>query len=172
LGVTHFILMAVENFLPRQAAEEYRLGGVVALRSYLMRQTALLGVVTGLLIAAVALPARFWLEIVFGPAYGAYAPLVWIYAATYAVIYVRSIWVYYLRTIEDTRTVFRAFLVSSVMAVLGAWPAIAMFGLVGAASVVLVAHMVCMIWVLAAVRRHVRLTCPHGVAAGAPAGAG
>ena len=154
LGITHFITMGSENFLPRQAAEEYRIGGVGALKSYLARQTVLLGAVTGILILAVALPARFWLTTVFGPAYADYASLVWIYSATYAAIFVRSIWVFYLRTIEDTRSVFRSFLMSSVLAVVCAWPAIAAFGVAGAAWAVLGAHVVCMISVLTQVRRH------------------
>lgn len=172
LGITHFILMAVENFLPRQAAVEYRRGGVVALKTYLVRQTMLLGVVTGLLILTVAVPARFWLTTVFGPEFGDYAPLLWVYSLTYAVIFLRSIWVFYLRTIEDTRSVFRSFLVSSVTAVICAWPAIATFGIAGAATVILAAHVVCMIAVLMAVRRHLRAAGldPHPAAAPARAG--
>jgi O-antigen/teichoic acid export membrane protein len=172
LGITHFVLMAVENFLPRQAAVEYRQGGVAALKTYLVRQTMLLGTVTGLLILTVAVPARFWLTTVFGPEFGDYAPLLWVYSLTYAVIFLRSIWVFYLRTIEDTRSVFRSFLVSSVTAVICAWPAIAAFGIAGAASVVLAAHVVCMIAVLTAVRRHLRAAdlAPHPAAAPARAG--
>jgi O-antigen/teichoic acid export membrane protein len=172
LGITHFVMMAVENFLPRQAAEEHRIGGVAALKAYLVHQTVLLGCVTGLLILAVALPARFWLTTVFGPAFGDYAPLLWIYSVTYAVIFLRTIWVYYLRTIEDTRTLFRSFLVSSVIAVVCAWPAIALFGITGAASVVLGAHVVCMLCVMVAVRRHLRAAGLSGLPASAAARAG
>jgi hypothetical protein len=43
---------------------------------------------------------------------------------------------------------------SSVLAVVCAWPAIAAFGVAGAAWAVLGAHVVCMISVLTQVRRH------------------
>lgn len=171
LGITHFVMMAVENFVPRQAAEEYRVGGETGLKSYLLRQTAALGVVTLLLILGVALPARFWLATVFGADYAQYAPLVWIYSVTYGVIFLRSIWVYYLRTVEDTRAVFRSFLVSSLTAIVCAYPAIAAFGISGAAFVVLAAHVICMACVLNHVRRHLYAASPR-VAAVAAHGAG
>lgn len=158
LGVTHFIMMAVENFLPRQAGEEFRDGGVPALRAYLLRQTFLLGAATVFLILVIAIPARFWLATVFGPEYARFAPIVWIYAASYSVIFVRSIWAYYLRTIEDTRAMFWSFLTSSLFALALAYPAIVNFGIVGAATLVLAAQITCMAGVLFRVHRHVRAT--------------
>ena len=66
LGITHFLMMAMENFIPRQASEHFTAGGHKALRNYLMRQTVLIGSATLALILALAIPAEFWMGRVFG----------------------------------------------------------------------------------------------------------
>ena len=165
LGITHFIMLALENFIPRNASDAYRTGQAAGLKRFLTRQTLLLGLPTFALLLFVAIPARFWLGTLFGPDYVAYAPILWVWAAAYAVIFVREMWVYYLRTIEQTRGTFSAFALSSAVSVALIYPAILAFGVIGAAIVVLIAHIVSMAYVLALVARHYRANVAGAVAA-------
>ncbi len=156
LGATHFIVLAMENFLPRQAAEEMRIGGLRGLRAYLTRQTALLCTITVPIILLIAVPAEFLLEAVFGSEYAQYGNLVRIFAVTYIVYLPQGVWIYYLRTVERTGAIFRAFLISSTTALMLAYPAITIFGLFGAAMDILIAHIVCLAWMAYEITRHWR----------------
>ncbi len=156
LGATHFIVLAMENFLPRQAAEEMRRGGLRRLRAYLTRQTAMLCAMTLPIILLIAVPAEFWLGTLFGSDYARYASVLYIYAVTYAISLPRTVWSYYLRSVERTDAIFRAYLVSSAAALALAYPAITELGLIGAALDILLAHVICICWIGYEIVQHTR----------------
>lgn len=156
LGVTHFLLMAMENFIPRQAAERFSQGGHEALRGYLTRQTFVIGSVTLGLVLALVIPARFWMGTVYGADYLPYVPVLVIYGLAYLAIFLRDLWVIYLRAIEQTQCIFRAFATSSLMAIVAAYPAMLYAGVIGAALVVMAAHMISMVYIGYEVRRFYR----------------
>lgn len=154
LGTTHFLLLALENFMPRNAAEEMRREGTAGLRAYLMRQSVLYGGASAVLILAIAVFAEPLLRASFGDAFVAFADITRIFALVYMVIVVRTVWTYYLRTVERTRAVFWAFSTSSATAVALIWPAMAEFGIHGVAWTILAAQTVCLASILAAVAVH------------------
>lgn len=155
LGLTHFIAMAKENFVPRAASAAYDTGGVDALLAYLWRQTLVLGIPTFGLIALICLPAHMWLELLYGEEFATYAPALWLFGASYAVVFLRELWVYYLRTIERTRAMFTSFALSSATALVLIWPALMWFDVLGAALVVLLAHLVSTAFIAVEIWRHV-----------------
>lgn len=144
LGLTHIVVMALEYYLPRNAAEELSAGGVPALRTYLMQQMTALGGVALLLIVLIAIYAEESLSIVFGSEYAAFADITRIYAMTYLVMFIRSIWTAYLRAIETTRSIFTAHLISSITAVLLIYPMMWRFGIEGVAYCILIVQTVCL----------------------------
>ncbi|MEL6746198.1 MAG: hypothetical protein AAFO79_00055 [Pseudomonadota bacterium] len=154
LGVTHFIMMAMENFVPRQAARHHAERGRQGLLSYLTLQTVLLGGPTAALIIAVCAPAQIWLDLFFGAEFAQYAPSVWLFGTAYLCIFLRDLWSYYLRTIEHTRAMFTSMAVSSIGAAIMIVPALDWFGPLGAAVVMAAAHALSMIYMFAMVARH------------------
>jgi O-antigen/teichoic acid export membrane protein len=151
LGITHFLTMAMENFVPTGAARAYNNGGAASLRTYLTRQMILFGALIGSLILVMAVYAKWWLVIAFGPGYAEFEPLLRIYAASYCCIFIRDVWTHYFRAIERTDIILKAFGWSFVAALVLFYPALRYFGVTGAALVVLAAHAVSMVIMLASV---------------------
>ena len=122
LGITHTITLAMENHIPRNAAEQLRLKGREGLRDYLLGQSVFLGGAVIALIVLVSVYSSELLTAVFGPQYAEYAHLTHILGITYSLMVINSIWTHYLRAIEDTRSVFLSYTVSSVAAVILIYP--------------------------------------------------
>jgi O-antigen/teichoic acid export membrane protein len=158
LGVTHFLTMAMENFVPTGAARAFTAGGRVQLRHYLFRQMVLFGAIIGTLILLIAVFAQWWLTTAFGPAYTEFAPVLRVYAVSYCCIFVRDVWTHYFRAIERTDIILKAFAWSFVACLVLFYPALTVFGVVGAALIVLVAHAVSMIYLLLRVRNDIPAT--------------
>ena len=153
VGSTHFILMAVSNYVPRRAAEAYAAGGSSQLSQYLSREMLVLGLPTVFLLLTLGIYAEFLLGKLFGSEYIQFAPILRVYCLSYTVIFVRDFWMYYLTSIEQTRATFEAFMLSSIFTVLSAYPAIRHEGILGAALVVLAANLISCAYILLAVCR-------------------
>ncbi|MBB4304787.1 O-antigen/teichoic acid export membrane protein [Rhodobium orientis] len=156
LGITHTITLAMENHIPRNAAEQLRLKGREGLRDYLLGQSAFLGGAVIALIVLVSVYSSEMLTAVFGPQYAEYAHLTHILGITYSLIVINSIWTHYLRAIEDTRSVFLSYTVSSAAAVILIYPLMRGFGLEGVAICLGIAHAVCVSLVLSVIIRDQR----------------
>lgn len=154
LGVTHFIVMAMENFMPGGASRALAAGGVPALRRYLLRRLVLFGVPTGALILVLAIFAESSLRIVFGEAYVPFAPILRVYALSYVAIFVRDVWTHYFRAVERTDMIFRAYVLSVVAAALLFYPIVVRWGALGAAIVILASHLVSTLYIIIASHRH------------------
>ncbi len=148
LGVTHFIMMAMENFVPKFAAVKYKEGGIRALKHYLVQQFWLFGFVTGSLILLIAIPAEFWLHYIFSPETVQYSGVLRLYALSYAFVFTRELWNVYLRTIEKTRYSFNAYVLSTIVSLIIVYPAIKYFGIQGGAAVFTIASLISMVYTL------------------------
>jgi O-antigen/teichoic acid export membrane protein len=111
----------------------------------------LFGTLIGSLIFVMAVFAEWWLVTAFGTTYAEFAPVLRIYAVSYCCIFVRDVWTHYFRAIERTDIIFKAFGWSFVVALVLFYPALRYLGVTGAALVVLAAHAVSMIIMLARV---------------------
>ncbi len=140
IGVTHFIWVALENFVPRSASQAYAAGGINALDQYLRRTTKMLGVIVWGFILIVSLPAETTLRLAFGPGYEQFAPILRLYGLTYAIAFFREVWVFFFYATERTDVIFRAFLIGFAVAMLAVLPAIKLAGITGAALTVLLAN--------------------------------
>ena len=144
LGASHFILHAMENFVPNRAAEHLRLGGRPALTQYLVHQTLVLGGAMLALILVLGVFATLAVRVVFGEDYVRFAAITGIMAVAYGATVIRSIWVHYLRAIENARSIFLAHLASSVTGVVLIAPMIGAMGLAGAAWTIAISQLVCL----------------------------
>jgi O-antigen/teichoic acid export membrane protein len=150
LGATHFIMMAMENFVPGGAARALSVGGHAELRRFLMSRLVIFGIPTGLLIVLLAWNAGAALRFVFGDGYERFAPLLNIFAVSYACVFVRDMWSQYFRAIERTDVIFRSFVVSCVIVAVLLVPALKVYGVTGAALLILATNLTSMIYVVTA----------------------
>lgn len=142
IGVTHFIWVTLENFVPVGASRAHTAGGLPALRKYLWDTTLMLGVVVWGFILVVSIPAELSLRMAFGPGYEKFAPILRIYALTYAIAFSREVWVFFFYATERTDVIFRAFGFGFGTALIAFLPAVKLFGVPGAALTVLLANAV------------------------------
>lgn len=140
LGATHIIVLALENFVPRNAAEQLRLRGRPGLRSYLIRQTWVFGAVIGVMVFAVAALAETGLSLVFGAQFADFAAITRFFALVYLISFVRAMWTFYLRAVERTQVIFTASVAGSLCAIATAYPAIAWWGIEGAVVTMILAQ--------------------------------
>lgn len=153
LGITHFILLGMHNFVAREAASAFAAGGHSALTAYLTRRTLQLGLLTGSLLLGLAVPAEFWLGLLLGDEYVRYSDVLRLFAVSYAAVFIREVWMMYLRTVDRSRGIFNAFALSSLLAIAAAAPAMLYFGIYGAVMVIIAANVVSLIYVLLEVRK-------------------
>ncbi|MEZ5851754.1 MAG: hypothetical protein R3D68_14010 [Hyphomicrobiaceae bacterium] len=151
IGTTHFIWVALENFVPTSAARAHANGGIPALTALLQRTTLLFGALVWGVILLVSLPAELSLRLAFGPGYEHFAPILRIYALIYAIAFSREVWVFFFYATERTAVIFRAFSAGFVVAAIVFVPAIQNFGILGAALTVLAANVTSTAYVLASV---------------------
>lgn len=154
LGITHFIVMAMENFVPGGASRALAAGGIPMLRSYLLRRLVLFGVPTGLLIAFLAAFAETCLRFAFGETFVVFAPILRVYALSYVCIFVRDVWTHYFRAVERTDQIFRAYVLSALAAGALFYPLVTLWGALGAALVILASHLASTAYMIFASSRH------------------
>lgn len=148
IGTTHFIWVALENFVPGSASRAYAAGGHAALVGVLKRTTVVFGLIVWGVILAVSVPAEWSLRLAFGPGFEQYAPILRIYALTYAIAFSREVWVYFFHATQRTAIVFQAFAAGFLAAALVFYPAIKGHGILGAALTVLLANAVSTAYVM------------------------
>lgn len=155
IGTTHFIWVALENFVPRRASRAFAEGGIVALSGYLWRTTLVLGAVVWGIILVVSIPAEMSLRLTFGAGYEQFAPILRIYGVTYAIAFAREVWVFFYYPIERTQAIFQAYAAGFVVALIVFLPAIKTLGVTGAAVTALLASTTSTLWVVGLAWRHI-----------------
>ena len=149
MGVTHILLMGLENTVPVRAARHFHVGGKTALYSYLRSVTFLGGAATGVIVVIAAVAPDFWLGLVFGEQYSGYGYLLQWFAAIHFLLFLGLPLISGLRAIEHTRTVFWSYLWMALFSVTFAHPLVVHFALAGAAAGMIINHLIAI-----AVRTH------------------
>ena len=159
------LAMAMENLIPLQATAAWTAGGVSKLRRYLLRIAVPLGLANAVFLIGFVVPAGFWLNLVFGPAYADYAGIARIIGIGVAISLIRNHMVLYFRAVQDTRFVFgaAAFGVVATMATLV--PASHVYGLLGVAIALVAGQSASLAVLAAAAVRHYRKARGRGTAA-------
>jgi O-antigen/teichoic acid export membrane protein len=149
MAVTNIVFLGIENVLPIQSSQKYVEGGITALNRYLT-MVAVLGSI------AIAIVDGFFfifpepaLIFFFGSSYSPAAPVVQWAAVGQVVAFLTVPAMVWLRTVEQTKRIFYAYVASSVASVLIAYPAISYFGIIGAASglfIVIIVNCAALAW--------------------------
>jgi O-antigen/teichoic acid export membrane protein len=131
MGLCHVFLLGFENVVPVTAARRYHEGGMKALSTYIGKVGLLGAAALGAVIAVAAVAPAFWLDLIYGDVYRDDAYLVWWWAASYSIGFVGGLANVGLRAVEETKPIFVAFLVSSLVAVATVYPVVNLLGVVG-----------------------------------------
>ncbi len=132
MGVTHILFQGLGNVMPIHAAKHFHSGGSRALKAYVLRVAFYGEVATGIVAAVMFAAPDIWLGLVYGDEYAGFGFLLRLWAISYMVIFIHQLLVATLRAIEQTRAIFLAAVLSSVLALALAYPLIGQFGAAGA----------------------------------------
>lgn len=150
VGLVMLLLTATENVIPVGAARAYAQEGRGGLNRYLLSTGTKLGLLFSVLLLAIAIPAEFWLKLIFGPAFVPFANCLRVLALAAVLVHVRDMATHVFRATQRTGVIFQAFTVSLVVSLLCLYPLMSSAGLIGAVLVVLIGHATSMCYLLGA----------------------
>lgn len=122
VGLCHVLFLAMENIVPREAAQQFFQHGREKMEAYLFRVTLLGGVPFLFILGAFSLLAPYLIELLYGCEYVPYSYLVWIYAAHYVLVYLGYPLRFALRILQFTSPIFIAYCLCAGMSLLLAFP--------------------------------------------------
>ncbi|MEO1435314.1 MAG: lipopolysaccharide biosynthesis protein [Bacteroidota bacterium] len=124
MGLTHVLFLAMENVVPVKAAIHFKEGGHRQLFWYLRKMTIKLGLPVGLMLTAMALFAPFILSILYGEEYASYSYIVVGFCIAYILVYLGHPLRFALRTLEQTKPIFIAYVCGTLFSMTAAYPLI------------------------------------------------
>ncbi|MDN5869438.1 MAG: hypothetical protein L0H73_01760 [Nitrococcus sp.] len=140
-NVTNIFFSAADNFGPVWASKIYVREGRAGLRPFMRRFMLIGGGVTLAASLAVALPAQFWLGLLFGEEFAPYAHLVGLYAVAGFLLALTFPYAYVFLAQENARPNFFGNVAASLVSLVIAYPAIYLFGAVGAVCCAIAAQL-------------------------------
>lgn len=149
----NIILQGIENFIPIDASKIYKELGINALKKYLVKVTligAFIAFIFGILISIFSIDI---ISILYGNKYIPYNHIILWYSVILIFMYILLIFRVFLRTINETKIWFNAYLITSIYSVVTAYPLIYYFSMNGVMFGVLTAHIVLLISVVFLLKR-------------------
>jgi O-antigen/teichoic acid export membrane protein len=131
LGLTHIILLGIENVVPGQVARILNQRGPAAMISYLWRFGFLAGLPILAILVTIAAAPDFWLTLAYGPEYGGQGYVVRWLAVIYFGVFLTSPATMGLRAMERGFGIFLADLSAAVFSVVCCYPLVALLGVPG-----------------------------------------
>ncbi len=131
VGLLHVLFLAMENIIPIQAASTYHEGGMDQLRKYLWKISLQTGAVTFLILLGLMLASKSILFFLYGEVTVGYSFVLIGMAMVYVLVFIGHPLRFALRTLENTRPIFWAYLLSAAFTILAAYPLVGRLGLTG-----------------------------------------
>lgn len=131
VGLCHILFLAMENIVPAEAAQHFSKKGMTSLIVYLKQISIKIGGFLLLILFTMTLTAPFLIEILYGAEYAAYSFVVWGYCLLYAIVFLGYPVRYYFRTIQSTKPIFFAYLLSAAFSMVAAFPLLQVWGIMG-----------------------------------------
>ncbi len=141
VGVSHILFLGLENAVHPQASRHFHAGGRRALSAYLRKVAWFGGALTlGIAVVIAAVP-EFFLNLVFGGEYTAYADILRWMALCNPIYFLSVPLRAGLRTLEETKPLFMTSLFAMSLSVATAFTVVGHFGLYGVIFGTLIIHM-------------------------------
>jgi len=140
VGITNIVFLGLENVVPAEASRRLAERGQRALNAYTVKVTLLGSMLTAVLVFVFGLVPEFWLELFYGSSFRPYGSLVRWWCVIDLFLFLGLPIRAWFRSIEDTRAVFLAYVLSSLVSLVVAYPLIMLFGVSGALMGVLASN--------------------------------
>lgn len=131
IGLTHILFLAMENIVPVRAAQHYKEGGATQLLWYLKKITINSGIIVGAVLVGLALFAPYILKLLYGAEQMEYSYILIGYCLIYLLVYIGHPSRFALRTIELTKPIFVAYVISAAFSLVAAYPMLEWWGMYG-----------------------------------------
>mgnify|MGYP003674218489 CR=1 FL=1 len=147
MGVFHVVFQALENFVPISASKIYQKSGLQALLKYIYK-CGIWGIIFTILSSAIVIivTPESLISYIYGSQYAVYGYLLYWYLFIYLLIYLGTLSRYILRTLEITKTIYKAYMYSVILSLLCVWPLVEYFKIKGVVIGVVLTQVV-MLWV-------------------------
>ena len=134
VNIANVVIEASVNVISAGASRKFMSNGHQELVAYLKKVTTYGILAMASLLVAIVIAPKFWLQLIFGPEFGAYWNLVLWYAGYQILVFLALVMGTWYRTLEKTRSIFYANLASAILSVAVSYPLIVHFGVAGAAA--------------------------------------
>ena len=131
VGMSHIVMLGLENVVPAGAARRLSQSGKHVFLRYLMGVLIFGASIVGTIVVVASAAPEFWLELIYGKDYVGYGHLVVWWSVIYFIGFMAQQISVGLRTIERTKSIFWANLVTAIISVASIYPLITYFGLIG-----------------------------------------
>jgi O-antigen/teichoic acid export membrane protein len=131
VGMSHILMLGLENVVPAGAARRLSKSGKQAFLRYLIQMMIFGAAIVGTIVVVASAAPEFWLNLIYGKGYVDYSHLVVWWSVIYFIGFLAQQISIGLRTIERTKSVFVAHLVTAIISVVSVYPLITYFGMVG-----------------------------------------
>jgi O-antigen/teichoic acid export membrane protein len=131
VGMSHILMLGLENVVPAGSARRLNQNGKQAFLRYLMRTTIFGACIVGIIVLVASAAPDFWLVLIYGKDYVGYGQLVVWWSVIYFISFLAQQISIGLRTIERTKSIFWAQLVTAIISIVTVYPLILYLGSVG-----------------------------------------
>ncbi|MEM7037807.1 MAG: MATE family efflux transporter [Bacteroidota bacterium] len=145
-GLLNVLLLAFENFVPVRAANVMAADGFPAMRRYLGQMSWKGAALFLPVLALTALFAQPIVSLAFGAEYLPFAYVLRGFCLLYALVFVGTMLRYFYRTTGDTREIFFAYVISTVVSLFLATPVVSSMGLIGIVAGLLLSQILICGW--------------------------
>lgn len=156
IGVMTVLFLAFENIIPPKASAIYSAEGKAALLKYLKSMSAFGSVIAGAFLLLIFIGAEQILELLYQPEDVQYAYVLRGFAILNLFIFIGFPLRYLLRTLEKTRPIFIAYVISAVFSLLSANYVIDTFGLNGVVVGLIATQAITLAYYFISIRRDLK----------------
>lgn len=156
MGLCHVMFLAMENIVPIEAARQYHLDGENALKNYLISISWKLGLGFSFILAGVAFFAPQILNLLYGPESVQHAFIVLAYVILYVFVFLGHPFRFFMRTIEQTQSIFVAYIFGTAFSLLSANFLLSQYGMNGLLFGLISTQALAVLTYLVFIKRHTK----------------
>ena len=148
IGVLNILFLAMENFIPTNAAKIYHEKGLKNLYAYLRQVMLLAGAATFMLILCIVVFSSQIIDFLYGHDYIKYENVLFGFALLYLFVFTGLLLRFFIRTVEKNRDIFISYDLSAGFSLILAAPMVSTFGMAGVFAGLIVTQIIVQVWYL------------------------
>jgi len=148
IGVLNILFLAMENFIPTNAAKIYHEKGLKNLYAYLRQVMLLAGAATFMLILSIVVFSSQIIDFLYGHDYIKYENVLFGFALLYLFVFTGLLLRFFIRTVEKNRDIFISYVLSAGFSLILAAPMVSTFGMAGVFAGLIVTQIIVQVWYL------------------------